>query len=299
MSANSRPSIQISINYPLFFGMVLLVHIILMFLQNPDFSVFQYQGPSIKQFKVHRIADSITPEMPKIRTAGKKDGQKNSFAPAEKARKGTIATPMEKLQPKNLSLSDLAQAQPKAVNVKPQVRAGTRPEVLPAKPKGLSAISLKGKQIQEFTSGASAAALSGDPRANSLQNSDVLVNLEVPEGVDIDELNKYEMMFYGFQRRTAINYINSFYKKLDKFNRENPHLRFPMTDSKQVMTGRMTFDKEGNVKQIKMIRWTHNERLQNFFEDVLKEMDTLHNPPHALWDKTGEFSIFFSLVVNG
>jgi hypothetical protein len=125
------------------------------------------------------------------------------------------------------------------------------------------------------------------------------VNLEVPEGVNPDELNKYELMFYGFQRRTAIGYINSFYKNLDKFQRENPHLQFPMTDTKQVMTGRLTYDSQGNIVQIKMIRWSNVDRLQDFFVDVLKDMDTLHNPPQALWEKTGEFSIFFSLVVNG
>jgi hypothetical protein len=139
-----------------------------------------------------------------------------------------------------------------------------------------------------------------DSRSNpSLSNSDILVNLEVPEGVNPDELNKYELMFYGFQRRTAMNYINSFFKHLDKFQRENPHKNFPMTDSKQVMTGRLTYDEKGNIKQIKMIRWTNVDQLQGFFENVLKDMDTLHNPPTALWEKSGEFSIFFSLVING
>ncbi len=72
-----------------------------------------------------------------------------------------------------------------------------------------------------------------------------------------------------------------------------------MTENKQVMTGRLTYDEKGNIKQIKMIRWSNEERLQGFFENVLKEMDVLHNPPQALWEKQGEFSIFFSFVVNG
>ncbi len=209
--------------------------------------------------------------------------------------------PNVEMQPKkSLSLADLQDNRP--VNAKKMIRPGTRPEVAKAaaeKVKTLSAISLKGSQIQKFAQAESAATLSGDPRAASLNNSDILVNLEVPEGVNPDELNKYELMFYGFQRRTAIGYINSFYKHLDKFQRENPHMQFPMTDSKQVMTGRLTYDEKGNIVQIKMIRWTNVERLQDFFVEVLKDMDTLHNPPQALWEKTGEFSIFFSLVVNG
>src|SRR5690606_36035176 len=108
--------------------------------------------------------------------------------------------------------------------------------------------------------GRNAARVSGDPRARSLNNSDILVNLEVPEGVHPDELNKYELMFYGFQRRTAILYINSFYTNLDRFQREDPHLQFPMTNSKQVMTGRLTYDEKGNVKQIKMLRWSNEDK---------------------------------------
>lgn len=210
-------------------------------------------------------------------------------------------------QKRPLSFSDLSFNKNTTSTGAPQKlqRPGTRPEVTENK-KSISAISLKGKEIKEFmrqSSSASiasnAADLSGDPRTRSLNNSDILVNLEVPEGVNPDELNKYELMFYGFQRRTAINYVNAFYKNLDKFQRENPHLNFPMTDTKQVMTGRLTYDEKGNVKQIKMIRWTNVDRLQNFFEDVLKDMDTLHNPPKPLWSQTGEFSIFFSLVING
>lgn len=199
---------------------------------------------------------------------------------------------------KNIKLSDLSAGNPKVQTPKMQ-RPGTRPMLAMEKTKAINAISLKGKQILEFTKGTNAVALSGDPRANQLSDTDIMVNLEVPEGVEPDELNKYELMFYGFQRRTAINYINSFYKKLDEFQRGNPHLHFPMTENKQVMTGRLTYDEKGNIKQIKMIRWSNEERLQGFFENVLKDMDVLHNPPQALWEKQGEFSIFFSFVVNG
>lgn len=199
----------------------------------------------------------------------------------------------DKQSAKKIKLSDLAAGTSKIP------RPGSRPQLAQEKNKPIDAISLKGKQILEFTKGANAVAMSGDPRASQLTDTDILVNLEVPEGVEPDELNKYEMMFYGFQRRTAINYINSFYKNLDTFQRENPHLNFPLTENKQVMTGRLTYDEKGNIKQIKMIRWSHEERLQGFFENVLKEMDVLHNPPQALWKKNGEFSIFFSFVVNG
>jgi len=176
-----------------------------------------------------------------------------------------------------------------------QPRPGTLPST---RSKAISGIGLRGNQMKKFLEGNS-KSVAHDDHSHSLSNSDVAVNLEVPEGVQPDELNKFELMFYGFQRRTAINYINAFYKNLDKFKRTHPHLKFPLTDTRQIMTGRLTYDEKGNVKQIKMIRWSNVEKLQDFFLDVLKDMDTLHNPPQALWKKSGEFSIYFSFVVNG
>jgi hypothetical protein len=72
-----------------------------------------------------------------------------------------------------------------------------------------------------------------------------------------------------------------------------------LTDDKQVLTGRLVFDQQGNLKQIKMVRWTNIDKLQTFFESVLKKLDSLQNPPKELWLKDGEFAIFVTLQVNG
>jgi len=236
-----------------------------------------------------------------IKTAGSKNSKShNSVYFAESKNKPqnilnqvqkTKSTPL-----KNLSFKDLNALSKFSQNKSPSLRPGSIPL---NKPKAISGIGLKGNQMRQFVEGSRGGAPAQDSASQGLANSNVAVNLEVPEGVSVNELNKFELMFYGFQRRTAINYINSFYKNLDKFHRSNPHLSFPMTESKQVMTGRLTYDEKGNIKQIKMIRWSNVDRLQDFFLEVLKDMDTLHNPPQALWKSTGEFSIYFSLIVNG
>lgn len=285
MSAEPSVRISLKINFSVIFIIVLLLHALFL----------TWQG--LKPFAVFtQKADQTPLRIRDIRTIGSKDSKIKSSAYVSKTSNPSQAISKEKYAPKkSLSFSDLNEARPLA----PMARPGTRPEVEVPRKKGLSAISLKGADISKFARASNAATLSGDPRAAGIQNSDILVNLEVPEGVNPDELNKYELMFYGFQRRTAINYINSFYNNLNKFQRENPHLAFPMTADKQIMTGRLTYDEKGNIKQIKMIRWSNQDKLQDFFLNVLKEMDTLHNPPQALWEKNGEFSIFFSLVVNG
>ena len=284
---------KLRINFPVIFFTVLSLHAIFIGIRNPDLFTTAFKKPDRDRNRNPlRIRD--------IRTVGKRDGKSDNMMAVLQPQQGVPRLMKPRPPKKSLSLSDLTENRPVMANR--QMRPGTRPEIGKTaieKTKAISAITLKGSEIGKFAQAESAAALSGDPRAAALANTDVLVNLEVPEGVDPDELNKYELMFYGFQRRTAIGYINSFYNNLDQFQRENPHLNFPMTESKQIMTGRVTYDPKGNIKQIKMIRWSNEDRLQDFFVEVLKDMDTLHNPPQALWEKNGEFSIFFSLVVNG
>lgn len=162
--------------------------------------------------------------------------------------------------------------------------------------KEMTSISLKDNEFKDFAkSHPSGGVAISNFAAGSDKISDALVSIEVPEGVEPSELNKYELMFYGFQRRTAMNYAGSIMKNLTKFLRENPNFKL---DQNVIMTARMTFDEKGNVKQIKMIRWTNIDKLQSFFEDVTKGIDQLHNPPKALWEKNNEFSMFFTLEIN-
>lgn len=305
-------SITFRINFPLILFLVLAFHTLLVFQELRGLTSLSLKN-NRRGLKVVALRDDSIFENDdlKLRRVGSKTSKLQTdsnylggrrHAPVKNDRITDAKKPA-------LNLSDLSVAtNPKVARM---ARPGSIPEVTVNKAPAINAISLKGKEIAQFLkspnsvtpgnpgSSPSAAALSGDPRVDQISATDILVNLEVPEGVEPDELNKYELMFYGFQRRTAINYVNSFYKNLDKFQRANPHIKFPVTDSRQVMTGRLTYDEKGNIKQIKMIRWSNEDKLQGFFEDVLKDMDVLHNPPQALWKKHGEFSIFFSFVVNG
>ncbi len=162
--------------------------------------------------------------------------------------------------------------------------------------KAIKSVSLDNSTVSAF--------LRGTPNANSAKEyleafdkTESLVALEVPKGIKESELNKHELVFYMFQKRTAQTYINSFYNKLNEFKLKNPHLRFPLTEKKEKMTGRVVYDKDGNIVRINMLEWTNKEKLQDFFLDVLQEMYSLPNPPKMII-KDGQFTVFFSLTVN-
>lgn len=296
-------TLKLRINLPIITIVVLLLHL----------SAFLISLPSLEPKLSEKNSQQVsTPfKIKDMRTIGAREKLKKDSVYVFKGKEDDKVAKTQPDVKESLSLKDLSeqmsraqakdksqQTQNKVVENSPATqRPGSRPKVNRT---ALEAIKVSGKEMKSFASNApTQEAFRADPRAQGLNTSDISVNLEVPEGVSPDELNKYELMFYGFQRRTAINYINSFYKNLDKFRRSNPHLEFPLTKDMQVMTGRLTYDEKGNIKRIKMVQWSNVDKLQDFFTEVLKDMDTLHNPPQALWEKDGEFSIYFSLIVNG
>jgi hypothetical protein len=162
--------------------------------------------------------------------------------------------------------------------------------------KAIKSISLDNSTVTAF--------LKGTPNSNSAKEylrafdrTSSLVALEIPKGIKESELNKHELVFYSFQKRTAQTYINSFYNKLNEFKLKNPHLNFPISEKKEKMTGRVVYDENGNIVRINMLEWTNKEKLQDFFLEVLQEMYSLPNPPKMII-KDGQFTVFFSLTVN-
>jgi hypothetical protein len=266
---------KLKINFPVILFTVLLMHVFFFSLKGiPEINLtFFKEEPTIlkiRQVKTSRVEHS-------------------QIKPVD-----SVFQKEPKTHPKALtSLKDLSAD--RSMELAKVPRPGTRPDVLPAK-KAINAISLRGKEFSDYAKSSSGGfSISGlDSGINKV--SDAVVSIEVPDGIRPDELNEYELMFYSFQKRTAINYAHSILKNLDKFNKRYPNYKLT-ENSRIMMTARLTYDEKGNVKQIKMLRWTHVDEMQNLFEDVVKGIDQLHNPPKALWQKQGEFSMFFSLEI--
>ena len=274
--------LEIKLNFPLFLGMSLLFHFLLTLLFNlPVFeSSAQKSAPRSKK-------------EPLIVTIGEEN---------RKSQNSVFVEPQMPSSPspkKNLNLSDLT-----VPNNLPQLRKAskvtppesTRPGSLPQRSKALSGLRYGADDFKKL---ANDPSLQGG--ADILGSQKVALNFELPEGKKVDELNDAQLKLYGFLRRGAMKYVASLSSEIEAFELQNPHLKTPFTlsDAKQVLTGRLVYDNEGNIKQIKMVRWSNNDKLQGFFENVLKRLDTLQNPPKELWLENGEFTIFVTLQING
>jgi hypothetical protein len=212
-----------------------------------------------------------------IRRVGKKDGVKSLNILSEKK--------------KTISLTDLRATQQ---DISQQV---SKPKKLKKIKKAIESLKLSKTTIKDFLKVPSTDFISATKILNSLEDTDVVIDMEIPEGIAEDELNKHELVFYGFQKRTATAYINSFQKELNNFERTNPHLRFPLTASKQKISSRITYDKNGDILKIETVKWTDVKKLQSFFMDVLQNMTSIPNPPQQIL-KDDQFVINYVFTVN-
>lgn len=310
MSENALSARRIFM-FPAIFSAVLALHIAFLAIKSfpefgaLDFSRFQAQNnpapikidhvdlSKIRKVKTRGISHpNLVTDQAVLDAGGGKGAKSVSKAPPAPQPKAPVSL---------ADLSKAAEAPAPAQAAAPKAqRPGTRPEAFPAKPKAINAVSLKSQEFKNYSKSFPSGGLSISDMMTSTQKiSDAVVSIEVPDGVNPDELNQYELMFYGFQKRTAINYVNSILRNIDKFQKIHPNYKV-QTAGRLTMTARISYDKEGNVKQIKMIRWSHEQPMQDLFENIVKDIDQVHNPPKQLWEKNEEFALFYTLeIVNG
>lgn len=295
--------LTITLDLPLvFLALVMLIcHVTALYVVKPRFASDALER--IQEF--HPANKAIKIQMPKVRTLGQKDGsKKNNVLVTQKTAKQfdkskpidpfKAAASMNKpFRPTRRSNPTKSAGEYKQPSARPGSAAATK-----VNSTTLERLSSTSRSVQEVaqstTQVAGQATIANSP---ILSKSNVNMQVEVPEGVAADELNEYELMFYGFQKRMMEKYLGSIMLQVREYERKFPHKSL-IPSGRHIMTGRVTFDSSGNIKQIKMVRWTQAQGLQSLFEDVLKSMDSVPNPPKKLWNKEGDFVVFYNLTVN-
>lgn len=291
--------LEINVNKLMFLGFSVLAHICLcLFLSrvtpqtDGDLDGNTHKAPLIVKIgdKNSRSKNTIhvKPQMPKAapRAAHKPGPKKIHLSDLN-------ATPA--LKPQLANRGETTKPTPARKTVEISRVAPPRPGQIPtAAPAALTGVRYGADELKK---------MSKDPMyqggSEILTTDRVALNFELPEGKNPDELNESQMRLYGFIRRGAMKYVNSISAEIKQFELRNPHLQFPIVENKQILTGRLVYDNEGNLKQIKMVRWSNNDKLQGFFENVLKRLENLQNPPKELWVENGEFTVFVTLQING
>ncbi len=135
-------------------------------------------------------------------------------------------------------------------------------------------------------------------QAEILKSTGFNLHFEPPEGIPEDELNTAEKIFYSFQKRTFIGYVNSFMSSYNATLNQYPQIKNALRNERHLLTGRITFDKEGNIMRIKILRSSNNDEVHKLFEKTLLNIRSLPNPPKAIIEDKDQFNIYYQLRIN-
>lgn len=284
-------SVKLEINLTLLWALVLafLTHALALFLSLPHSKKLEHLS------EYHRRPLQVR-ELKTVRTVGDKNSKLKDRVLITKDQREKEVKPniFEALAQQNRPRQKPTQAKPTTARNAQVQQNPYRPA---PRPKALDQLMQRQEPVTKVasqTQSGGAAALAGSP---TLSKSLMNMQVEVPEGVKMDELNEFELMFYGFQKRMMEKYVNAIMLNVRDYEKRYS-MPVLMPEGKHVMTGRVTFDSDGNIKQIKMLRWTQADKLQAMFEDILKSMMTLPNPPKMLRNPQGEFVVFYTFTVN-
>lgn len=311
MQLPRRITIQLDLGLMGLMLLMLLCHLALIVALNPHLAAQGLDQLSKMRHREDAIKIELPPRRsaPKVRTLGRKDGSKrnNVLVTPKTAKKYERSKPIDPFKaaaamnrpfrtPKQTPQPTHEASPPKEATL-PRARPGTATAAR-ISPSALDRLARSSRPVQEVAqSTVQVAGQATIPNSPILSKSNINMQVEVPEGVAEDELNEYELMFYGFQKRMMEKYLGSILLQVREYERKYPHKAI-IPDGRHIMTGRVTFDSDGNIKQIKMVRWSKAQNLQDLFEDVLKSMDSVPNPPKQLWNKEGDFVVFYNLTVN-
>lgn len=122
------------------------------------------------------------------------------------------------------------------------------------------------------------------------------VQIEVPNGVPLDQLNTVERKFYSFKNRVFKAYVYSLLNQA--YTQQTPAYPFPFVKTTTRLYARVTFDSRGNIQRIQTIETGNNPKLQKVFLDALKDIRAIPNPPKEIINEDNEFVHGFILEIR-
>lgn len=260
------------------------------------FVILIYNSISLKYPKPRELTQIELESQVKQRTVGVKDGSQNFtekiIHPGQKAEENMVGSRV-------VTLSDLSTAN---AQMNPGVMSSVKSESGVVITKGFERNTPTFKTTEkdrDFNKRVLQELSVDDDDARALKVAGFNINFTPPEGVSEDELNSTEKIFYAFQKRTFLSYVNSFLKAYNEIAITRPNFKKTFMSEKHTMVGKVTFDKEGNVISVKILQWSLNDDMEKLFEMTLEYIKSLPNPPKAYLGTDGQFSMYYQLKING
>lgn len=122
----------------------------------------------------------------------------------------------------------------------------------------------------------------------------------LPEGLNEDDLNSKELIYFAFLRRNFLKYLTTFLTTHNKLVISRPSLTYALKTGPHLLTARAIYDDQGNMVSFKILKSSLNNDIHQLFEETVKGMRTIPNPPRDfVKGRDKEFSVYYQLQING
>ena len=124
------------------------------------------------------------------------------------------------------------------------------------------------------------------------------LEFETPRPFSKDEKSKLESELLSFYSRITNRISNSLSENYFDIKRINPLSRLPVNERKDLVSLRLTYDKDGNLMRVQTLKSAGVKIHNYFFHKSLGDVDFIPNPPERLLNKNKEFSMISTLFIN-
>lgn len=233
------------------------------------------------------------------------DKKRAKIQDKKETQKTIVQKPIAKVKPKAKEKRpplDLAALAPQLAEVKAESQPAPTPQT--QKQTDFGYMNRNQTRIQEQESLTKKRIL--DEYASTPDIAKVLAskgfNMEfgLPEGLDEDDLNSKELIYFAFLRRNFLKYLTTFLTTHNKLVISRPSLTYALKTGPHLLTARAVYDDQGNMVSFKILKSSLNNDIHNLFEETVKGMRTIPNPPRDfVKGRDKEFSVYYQLQING
>jgi len=255
-------------------------------------------NPAQKFLKMETVSQDY---LKKLRRVGVKNGNKSFSAPVFTKPPLKGKKTIQQKESSNLSFKDLGKINNPSPNRKNSVKPVSNPSQKPIAnlklKKGL--LPRRASRHSQIIKRNIHQQLSQSPDiSNILERKGFNVQFEAPDGISLDELNSIEKAFYSFQKRSYASYLSAFIESYHQFLKTKPAIKKDLKENDHLLTGKITFDHQGHIVAIKIMKSSHSDHVHSLFQKTLESVRKLPNPPKDLLSKEKTLTIYYQLKIN-
>jgi len=128
-----------------------------------------------------------------------------------------------------------------------------------------------------------------------INNTNFNIGIAPIDETKLDKLNSVDKKFFSFQKRVFKKYIQNFLKSYQNKKTIHPNLKDEILRDRFKLFGKLTYDHNGHIISLKILNKVDKKNIQLLFEETLKEINFIPNPPKELLNKKQQFSIYYQL----